>query len=92
MAARKKIVIEGISFEPGGPTAVAAAQLQTWVIWQFPRPRAGGYSGAVHPPAPEHGWYPAIVDSSNGQVLVFAHLRERFPTPEAAAKHLDQMN
>lgn len=92
MAARKKIVIEDISFEPGGPTAVTTEQLRAWVIWQFPRLRAGGYGGAVHPPGPEPGWLPAIVDASNGQVLVFAHIKERFSTPEAAAKHLDQMN
>jgi hypothetical protein len=90
--ARKKIVIEGIPFESGSPTVVTTEQLQAWVIWQFPRQRSGGYSGAVHPPQPEHGWYPAIVDTSGGQVLVFAHLKQRFPTPEAAAKHLDQMN
>ena len=49
MATRKGITIEGITFALTGPTAVSLERLYTWVVWQFPRPRAGGYSGAVHP-------------------------------------------
>jgi hypothetical protein len=91
MATRKRITIDGITFDLAGPTAVPLEQLYTWVIWQFPRPRAGGYSGAVHPAEPEHGWYPAVVDTTAGKVLVYANVKERFPTPEGAAKHLDQL-
>jgi hypothetical protein len=91
MATRKRITIEGITFDLGGPTAVSLERLYTWVVWQFPRPRPGGYSGAVHPSEPGHGWYPAVVDAITGEVLVYANVKERFPTPEAAAKHLDQL-
>jgi hypothetical protein len=90
MPARKKTVIDGITFDPAEPTLVSADRLYTWVIWQFPRLRRGGFSGAVHPPEPGHGWYPAIVDIESGQVLVYSHIEERFPSPEAAAKSLDQ--
>jgi hypothetical protein len=91
MATRKKITVDGISFDAAGPTAVPLDRLFAWVVWQFPRPRAGGYSGAVHPAEPGHGWYPAIIDASANRVVVYAHVPDRFPSPEAAAKHLDQL-
>lgn len=90
MPARKKIVIDGIAMNPAEPTAVPVERLYTWVIWQFPRPRAGGFSGAVHPSNPDYGWYPAIINVEGGQVLVYGHIAESFPTPESAAKHIDQ--
>ena len=97
MAARKKLNIDGIPFDTGGPTAVALDRLYTWVVWQFPRPRAAlvgaaafaGQGGAVHPTAAEHGWYPAIVDAAAGRVLIFANVPEPFISPELAARHLD---
>jgi hypothetical protein len=90
MRVRKKTVIDGITFDTTEPTVVPAERLFTWVVWQFPRARSGGFSGAVHPSEPGHGWYPAIVDIESGQVIVYGHVKERFPTPEAAAKSLDQ--
>ncbi len=90
MPTRKKPVIDGIKFELGQPTAVPMERLFGWVIWQFPRARDGGFSGAVHPPEAEHGWYPAIIDANGGRVLVYGDVEERFPSPEAAAKHLDR--
>ncbi len=90
MPARKKIVIDGITMNPAEPTTVPVERLHTWVIWQFPRRRAGGFSGAVHPANPDYGWYPAIVNVEEGRVLVYGHVAESFPTPELAAKHIDQ--
>lgn len=90
MKARKKIIIDDIAFDPGEPTMVPMARLFAWVVWQFPRAREGGFSGAVHPPEPGHGWYPALVNAEDGQVIIFGHVKERFPTPEAAAKYLDK--
>lgn len=92
MRTRKKIVVDDIVFDPSGPTRVPMARLFAWVIWQFPRMRAGGFSGAVHPPKANHGWYPAVIDIDAGQVLIFGYIRESFPSPEAAAKHLDQVS
>lgn len=90
MAARKRPVVDGIKLELNEPTAVPMERLFSWVIWQFPRTREGGFSGAVHPPEAQHGWYPAVINSEGGQVLIYGHVVERFPTPEAAAKHLDR--
>lgn len=94
MAPRKKVSIDGITFDLGGPTSVALDRLSAWVVWQFPRLRSGklmGYSGAVHPSEPEQGWFPAIIDAPSGWVFIFANVPERFPTPEAAARHLDTL-
>ncbi len=91
MASRKKITVDGMTFDPAGPTTVSLDKLHAWVVWQFPRSRPGGYSGAVHPSEPGYGWYPAIIDAAGSQVLVFANVKERFPSPEAAAKHLDRL-
>lgn len=91
MATRKKNVIDDIQFEPNEPTIVPMSRLYTWVIWQFPRAREGGFSGAVHPPEVGHGWYPAIVKADLGQVIIYSQVKERFSTPEAAAKHLDKL-
>ncbi len=90
MRTRKKVVIDDITFDPAEPTAVPVAQLYTWVVWQFPRAREGGFSGAVHPPEAGHGWYPALINTENDQVFIYGHIKERFPTPEAAAKYLDK--
>lgn len=90
MATRKKIVIDEIQFNPDEPTTVPMTRLYTWVIWQFPRMRDGGYSGAVHPPEPGHGWYPALINADSGLVHIFGHVKERYPTPEAAAKFIDR--
>jgi len=92
MPTRKKIIVDGVSLSQAEPTAVPLDELYTWVVWQFPRQRDGGHSGAVHPAEPNHGWYPAIIDPAAGRVLVYAHLNERFATPETAAKHLDQLS
>lgn len=90
MPTRKKAVVDGITFDPAAPTMVPVERLYYWVIWQFPRQRSGGFTGAVHPPDRGHGWYPAVIDPDGSQVHIFGHVKEQFPTPEAAAKHLDK--
>lgn len=90
MRTRKKPVIDGIKFELNEPTAVPIDRLFTWVIWQFPRMRESGFSGAVHPPEAEHGWYPAVIDPDGRRVFIYGHVEERFSSPELAAKHLDR--
>ncbi len=83
--------VAGISFRGDGPTIVPIKELYTWVIWQFPRRKDKGYCGAVRPSIAEHPWYPALIQSDRQRVHIYAHLSEQFPTPEAAAKHLDTL-
>ena len=90
MASRKKIIIDGITFESNEPTVVPIDRLFTWVIWQFPRLRENGFNGAVHPPQVGHGWYPAIIDAEGGQVMIYGQVKEPYPSPEVAAKYLDK--
>lgn len=91
MPAQKKTVLDNITIDTTKPTVVPMELLFAWVVWRFPRPCEGGYSGAVHPPEAGHGWYPAIVDTEQDRVLIFGHVKEPFTSPEAAAKHLDRM-
>lgn len=81
----------GITLNRDAPTIVPIKELYTWVIWQFPRRKKGGYCGAVRPSIAQHMWYPALIQSDRQRVHIYAHLTERFPTPEAAAKHLDTL-
>ena len=87
---RKKLVIDDIAFEADELTVVPLNRLFAWVVWQFPRPREDGFNGAVHPPEADHGWYPAIINSAKGNAKIFGHVKEPYPTPEAAAKQLEK--
>lgn len=89
MATQKKTLIDGILFNATGPTTVSLDKLYAWVVWQYPRLKSGGHSGAVHPPLADHGWFPAIIDPAKQQVLIFAHLPKPFESPEMAAKFLE---
>lgn len=91
MPTRKKLIIDDITFESNEPTVVPLARLFTWVVWQFPRVRDGGFNGAVHPPDVGHGWYPAIINSAEGHVKIFGQVKEPYPTPEAAVKYLERV-
>ncbi|HRQ39971.1 MAG TPA: hypothetical protein PLD25_18840 [Chloroflexota bacterium] len=79
--------VAGIAFSNETPTRLAYEELYTWVIWQFPRPQNGGLIGAVHPPTPQHGWIPAVIFGGKKHVEIYAHLNERYPTPESAAEY-----
>ncbi|MEZ4513100.1 MAG: hypothetical protein R3C62_14625 [Chloroflexota bacterium] len=80
-------VVDNLNFETTKPTAVSFKQLHNWVIWQFPTPHKSGMCGAVHPPLPNHGWYPAVIDSQRQIVQIFAHLAESYETPETAVAY-----
>jgi hypothetical protein len=90
MASQTKTEINGIRLETDKPTSVKLDKLFSWVVWQYPRRRKNGHSGAVHPPIPGFGWFPAIIDADNGRVHIYGHIADQFPTPELAAKYLDQ--
>ncbi|MCA9937001.1 MAG: hypothetical protein KC418_00030 [Anaerolineales bacterium] len=80
--------VEGLSLRARGPTQLSFAQLFAWVIWQFPRAKQNGMCGAVRPPNPDYGWFPALIQSDEEIAAVYAHLEQTFSTPEAAADWL----
>ncbi|MCI0576514.1 MAG: hypothetical protein L0332_22240 [Chloroflexi bacterium] len=86
MSKRKQV--DTLTLRTDRPTELTFAELYTWVIWQFPRKKAGGLCGAVRPPLAGHGWFPALVKSKEKRVLVHGHLPEAFLTPQAAAEWL----
>ena len=73
-------------------TDLSFDELQTWVIWQFPRKKKSGLCGAVRPPMAEYEWYPALVHVKEQRVDVLAHLDQQFATPESAAEFVENMN
>lgn len=81
----------GITFNEDGPTRLTMHQLRHWVIWQFPRPKGKGLSGAVRPSIAGHGWYPAIVEASKKRVWVYANIAEPCDSPEKAVKKLETL-
>lgn len=70
------------------PTELTFDDLYRWIIWQFPRQKGGWFCGAVHPPAAEMGWYPAVILAQQSCVLVYGHLAQTFDSPEAALEWL----
>lgn len=83
----KQTVVADITLLNDKPTKLTFDDLFTWVIWQFPRPKLGGYCGAVRPPLADHGWYPAIIHVEEEKVDVYAHESALYDTPETAAEH-----
>ena len=71
------------------PTSLSRATLFQWIVWQYPRARAGGLCGAVKPPVADHGWYPAILHLETAEVQVFAHLDDHYDSPESAVDYFD---
>jgi hypothetical protein len=74
------------------PTDLTFDELYTWVIWQFPQPKAAGLCGAVRPPIANHSWFPALIRSRERQVLVYGHLKHEFATPAQAAEWLESQS
>jgi hypothetical protein len=81
--------VESLELRLDGPTELSLEDLYTWVVWQFPRPRRSGLCGAVRPPIPNHGWFPALISRRDQGVSVFAHVEQEFATPDQAAAWLE---
>ena len=86
---KKKRKVGNVKLKNRQPTNLKFEDLYTWTIWQFPRKVSGGLCGAVHPPIPEHGWLPAVINVKEKKVQVHANLDQTFTTPEEAAKFLE---
>ena len=85
----KRRKIESLEVRLDGPTDLSLAELYTWVVWQFPRPRRAGLCGAVRPPIPNHTWFPALISRRDEHVTVYGHLDQEFDTPADAAAWLE---
>lgn len=71
-------------------TRFSFAYLQTWVIWQFPRPLADGLlCGAIRSTAAGSLWWPACIDSDEQVVYLCTASDQLFATPEAAVAFLE---
>jgi hypothetical protein len=85
----KRRKIGSIKLRKDRPTKLTFADLHTWVIWQFPRPKGASMCGAVKPPIASHNWFPALIRQHDNQVLVHGHIDLEFSTPNAAAEWLE---
>jgi hypothetical protein len=80
--------VDAIMIKLDQPTELTFADLRTWVIWQYPRQIGKGLCGAVRPPVPEHGWFPAVIRLKEKVVQIHGHIHQSFDTPNAAADWL----
>lgn len=83
-----KRTVSSVAMKSDRPTELSFKDLNTWVIWQYPRQKGPGLCGAVRPPIANHGWYPALIMNVERRVLVHGHLDQEFATPELAAEWL----
>jgi hypothetical protein len=79
-----------VDLKKDGPTEIALAKVDTWVVWQFPRPRRGGLCAALHPPEEQYGWIPGIVHPEHKRVEIHAHAAGPFSTPEEAVEWMER--
>jgi hypothetical protein len=84
--AAKTVNFGSVELSPDTPTELTFAQLSDWVIWQFPRTKSEWMCGAVHPPQPEYGWLPALINPYEKRLSVYGHQSKLFETPEEAAE------
>lgn len=77
--------VELVTINLDRPTELTFSELYTWVIWQYPNQVGKGLCGAVRPPVPEIGWYPALIRLKEKTVRVHGHLDKKFDSPNAAA-------
>ena len=82
-------IVANVALSTKKPTQLTFKQLETWVIWQFPRKNGGGLCGAIRPSLAKHGWYPAVIFPKEKRVQVYAHLDAQYDSPEAASECLN---
>jgi hypothetical protein len=89
MMSNKEKIVAGATLKTHRPTTLIFEDLHTWTVWQFPRKIQGGFCGAAHPPIPQYGWFPVIINVKEKKAQVHANLDQTFVTPEEAAKFLE---
>ncbi len=80
--------VNGIQISQSEPTTVTFNEVFRWIVWQYPNKAESGLCGAVHPPIPEYGWFPAIIKPREKTILIHGHTDTRYSSPEKAAKSL----
>jgi len=83
-----KITILSIQFYNDRPTDLAAADLFTWVIWQYPEQAGQFLCGAVRPPIAKHRWLPALISPRKNLIRVYGYVDSHFTMPEQALNWL----
>lgn len=72
--------VSGIILDDNEPSTVQPAQLYCWTQFFLGDQSADGRRGAVKPPNPDHGWFPATI----GQDSVVVATTKSFATPKKA--------
>ncbi len=84
--------VASVNLKTNEPTELKAADLYTWIIWQYPRKLKQGLCGAVRPPLVGHGWYPAEIIQARKTILVHGEVFKPFETPSEAADWLSSLS
>ena len=82
----KTIRVGSLEIDLEQPTQLTFADLDDWVLWQFPGTRGHWLTGAAHPPIAQYGWIPARLEPVKGHVILYAHCCPPLKTPEEAAE------
>lgn len=82
-----EIIVAGLKLRIDRPTTVSFTDLRNWVIWQFPQREKKGYRGAVRPALADQMWLPAIIQDDRERVRIYAHVQEKFSSPETAVAY-----
>ena len=80
--------VSGLPLNSDKPTIFTFKQLFDWVIWQIPTPVGSAFGGAARPSNSDSKWYPALIHVKEKKVHIYAHIDERFDTPEGASNYI----
>lgn len=88
MTPKHSEMVANIRLRIDSPTELTIDEIYDWVIWQYPIEIAGGLCCAVHPPIPNHTWYPAIIGHLDNKIVVHGEIDQDFDLPREAADWL----
>ncbi len=88
MTSRQSDMVANIRLRSDSPTELTVGEIFKWVIWQYPLEISGGLCCAVHPPIPNHTWYPAVIGHLDNKIVVHGEINQEFVSPREAADWL----
>jgi hypothetical protein len=88
MSPRQSETVANIRLRKDNPTELTIDDFYEWVIWQYPLEMEGGLCCAVHPPIPNHTWYPAVIGHLDNKIVVHGNINREFGSPREAAEWL----